>query len=144
MTARVKVLFHAMFKEVAGKREIVHELKPDSTLRKIVDQLARQYGRDFKTIIDPKTGQIGADTLVMLNGQSMRKTDVQLKDGDIIMISVPIGGGYETTLSEVRCLNCLKRFQVPQGAESAVCPNCKTKYRISWPTPTQAKIRGLE
>jgi hypothetical protein len=29
----------------------------------------------------------------MLNGKSMRKPDVSLKDGDIIMITVPIGGG---------------------------------------------------
>jgi len=93
MTTHVKVLLHAMFKEIAGKREITQELKTDSTLRIVLDELARKYGKDFKTIFDPKTGQIGADTLVMLNGQSIRKTDVQLKDGDIVMISVPIGGG---------------------------------------------------
>ncbi|UCE97091.1 MAG: hypothetical protein JSV51_07305, partial [Candidatus Bathyarchaeota archaeon] len=45
--------------------------------------------------------------------------------------------------SEVRCLNCLKRFVVPPKAEKAACPNCKTKYRISWPTMHQAKVRGL-
>ncbi|MGB9853311.1 MAG: hypothetical protein ACPLRY_00670 [Candidatus Bathyarchaeales archaeon] len=46
-------------------------------------------------------------------------------------------------MSEVRCKNCLKRFQVPLGAETAECPHCKTKFRISWPTPTQAMIRGV-
>lgn len=93
MTTRVRVLLHAMFKEIAGKREINQELNAGSTLRVVLDELARKYGKDFKEILDPKTGQIGADTLVMLNGQSVRKTDVQLKDGDVIMISVPIGGG---------------------------------------------------
>jgi len=93
MTARVKVLLQAMFKEVAGEREITHELNVNSTLRAVLDELARKYGRDFNEILDSKTGQIGADTLVMLNGQSVKKTDVQLKNGDVIMISVPIGGG---------------------------------------------------
>ncbi|MEM3010617.1 MAG: hypothetical protein QXE76_02280 [Candidatus Bathyarchaeia archaeon] len=46
-------------------------------------------------------------------------------------------------MSEVRCVNCLQRFKVELKAEEATCPNCKTKYRISWPTPNQAKIRGL-
>jgi len=46
-------------------------------------------------------------------------------------------------MSEVRCLNCLKRFSVQLKAEKAECPHCKTKYRISWPTPNQAKVRGI-
>jgi len=93
MTAHVTVLLHAMFKEIAGKREVIQELNAGSTLRVVLDELARKYRKDFKQILDPKTGQIGTDTLVMLNGQGVKKPDVQLKDGDVIMISVPIGGG---------------------------------------------------
>ncbi len=93
MTTHVKVLLHAMFKDIVGKREITQGLNTDATLRVVLDELARKYGKDFKEILDPKTGQINADTLVMLNGQSVRKTDMQLKDGDVIMISVPVGGG---------------------------------------------------
>jgi len=93
MTAHVKVLLHAMFKDIVGKREIIEELAKGATLRLVLDELAQRYGKDFKTMLDPKTGQINADTLVMLNGQSVRKTDIRLKDGDIIMVSVPVGGG---------------------------------------------------
>lgn len=69
------------------------EVDENSTLKAVLEGLAKEYGRDFEQIIDQKTGQIGTETLVMLNGQSVRKTDVQLKNGDVIMISVPIGGG---------------------------------------------------
>ncbi len=93
MTAQVRVLFRAMFKEAAGKGEVTHELGQGSTLRMLLEELARRYGKDFKQILDPKTGLIETDTLVMLNGQSMRKPDVQLNDGDVIMVTVPIGGG---------------------------------------------------
>ena len=93
MTAQVKVLLHAMFKEIAGTREITQDLNSDTTLRAVLDELARKYGEDFKQVVDSETGQISLDTLVMLNGQSVKKTDLQLKDGDVIMISVPIGGG---------------------------------------------------
>ena len=93
MTGQVKVLLHAMFKQTAGKGEVVHELGQGSTLRTLIDELARRYDKDFKQIVNPATGLIEADTLVMVNGQSMREPDVRLKDGDIVMITVPIGGG---------------------------------------------------
>jgi len=93
MTTRITVLLHAMFKEAAGKREVIQELDNGSTLRVLLDRLAREYGRDFNQILDPSTGQVTTDVLVMLNGQSMRNTDVPIKDGDVVMVSVPIGGG---------------------------------------------------
>ncbi len=93
MTTHVKILLHAMFKEIAGQREILLEVKPTSTLRDLLDALAKKYGKEFNSIIDPKTGQVSLDTLVMLNGKSIRKPDVQLKDNDVVMITVPVGGG---------------------------------------------------
>ena len=93
VTAHVKVLLHAMFREAVGKGEITYELGLNSTLQSLLDDLAHKYGKDFKQVLDPKTGLVEVDTLVMLNGQSVRKPDVQLKDGDIVMITVPIGGG---------------------------------------------------
>jgi MoaD family protein len=93
MAAQVKILFHAMFKEITGKREITRELSSNTTLKEVLDKLAEEYGKDFNSIVDPKTGQVSVDMLVMVNGQSIRKTDTQLKDKDVIMISIPVGGG---------------------------------------------------
>jgi MoaD family protein len=93
VTAHVKILLHAMFKEIAGRREILQEVNPNFTLRDVLDALAEKYGKEFKSIIDPKTGQVSLDTLVMVNGKSIRKPDVQLKDKDVVMITVPVGGG---------------------------------------------------
>ena len=93
MAAQVKILFHAMFKEITGVREINRELKGNTTLGEVLDNLAKEYGKDFNALVDPKTGQVSVDMLVMLNGQSIRKLDTQLKDQDVIMISVPVGGG---------------------------------------------------
>ena len=64
-----------------------------STLRDILDALAKKYGKDFDSIIDPKTGQISLDTLIMINGKSVREPDVKLKDNDVVMITIPVGGG---------------------------------------------------
>ena len=45
--------------------------------------------------------------------------------------------------SKCRCLNCLERFPIESNVKEATCPNCKIKYRVSWPWPGQPKIRGL-
>ena len=92
-TPHVKILFHATFREAAGKKEAIEEVKPNHTLADIISKLAKQYGKDFNKIIDRKTGQINVDTVIMINGQSIRQTNIKLKDNDIIMITVPVGGG---------------------------------------------------
>jgi len=94
MTAQIRVLLHAMFREIAGKGELAETVEGSNpTLNDLLTTLADRYGKDFKEILDPKTGMVKADALVMLNGQSVRKSNTQLKDKDVIMISVPIGGG---------------------------------------------------
>jgi MoaD family protein len=89
----VRVLLHATFKEAAGQRELLQEVNPNFTLRDMLKVLAEKYGKEFDSIIDPKTGLISVDTLVMVNGKSVRQPDVLLKDKDVVMITVPVGGG---------------------------------------------------
>jgi len=91
--ARVKVMFQAMFREIAGKREIIQEVNNGYTLRDLLGMLAKNYGRDFKDIVDPETGEISTEVWVLVNGKSVRKTDIALNDDDVVYIGVPIGGG---------------------------------------------------
>jgi hypothetical protein len=43
---------------------------------------------------------------------------------------------------ELRCLNCFTRFRPAPRSEQAMCPKCELEWRISWPYPNTAKIRG--
>ncbi len=43
---------------------------------------------------------------------------------------------------QVRCLACFTRFRPAPRAERAQCPGCELQWRISWPYPRTAKIRG--
>jgi MoaD family protein len=90
---RVKVMFQAMFREIAGKREIIQEINNGYNLRDLLDMLAKNYGRDFNDIVDPKTGEISTEVWVLVNGKSVRKTDIALNNDDVVYIGVPIGGG---------------------------------------------------
>lgn len=93
MTGHVKVLLHATFREIAGKREFLERINSNSTVRQILEKLAKIYGKDFSKIIDSKTGEVSPEMLVMLNGKSIRTPDMELKDEDILVITIPVGGG---------------------------------------------------
>ncbi|TET19911.1 MoaD family protein [Candidatus Bathyarchaeota archaeon] len=93
MSVRVKVLLHANFRETVGKREIIEEINSNSTLRDILDKLAQKYGRDFKQIVDPGTGAISLEFLVSINGRIMRDANVKLNNDDVLILSIPVGGG---------------------------------------------------
>ena len=50
--------------------------------------------------------------------------------------------GAKSRDGQVRCLNCFERFRPEVRAERAECPSCGMSWRISWPFPNTAKIRG--
>lgn len=93
MSVRVRVLLHADFREIVGKREIIEEINSNSTLSDILDKLAQRYGRDFKQIVDPGTGAISLEFLVSINGRIMRDANVKLNNDDVLILSIPVGGG---------------------------------------------------
>jgi rRNA maturation endonuclease Nob1 len=43
---------------------------------------------------------------------------------------------------QVRCLNCLGRFEVTKGVQKETCPKCGMEWRIAWHDDGMAKIRG--
>jgi DNA-directed RNA polymerase subunit RPC12/RpoP len=50
--------------------------------------------------------------------------------------------GYWRPVRSVRCSSCQERVTVPKGAAEFECPFCGMRYRISWPTPDQPRVRG--
>jgi MoaD family protein len=93
MNQLIKVMFHASFREVTGIREIEEKLEKNRTVKFILDKLAKNYGKDFNGIIDPKTNEISTEVLIMLNGRGIRATDIILQDKDVLVITLPLGGG---------------------------------------------------
>jgi molybdopterin converting factor small subunit len=94
MPSEIKIVLHAIFREITGRKEIIEILESENcTVKAILNRLAMNYGKDFKEIIDPETQQISNDILVMLNGKSLRSTDKQLENKDTILISIAVAGG---------------------------------------------------
>lgn len=93
MSIKVRVVLLANFREIAGKREIVEEMDSNATLRHVLDILAEKYDKDFKQLVDPTTGIVSSEFLVSINGKIVRDTKVKLNNNDILMITIPAGGG---------------------------------------------------
>ena len=93
MADYVKLLLVATFREITQQREILEEVSSGITLGHILTILAERYGRDFNAIVDSKTGQISPETWVMVNGKSVRRTDIELRKNDVVTITIPVGGG---------------------------------------------------
>ena len=93
LTAHVKILLSGVYRELAGQREILQAVDSGTALLDVLETLAKTYGNDFEEIIDSETGQISLGAWIMVNGRSVRKTNILLKSNDVVTISVPIGGG---------------------------------------------------
>jgi len=93
MSICVRVVLLANFREIVGKREIIEEIDSNSTLGHVLDKLAKKYGRDFQKIVDQKTGVISSEFLVSVNGRIARDTGIKLKNDDVLMLTIPAGGG---------------------------------------------------
>ncbi len=87
------MLLQANFREIVGKREIIEAINTGSTLKNILDKLAKEYHKDFQQLNDLKTGSIPLEFLVSINGRITRDINTELNNGDIVMIGITAGGG---------------------------------------------------
>lgn len=92
-TGKIEIIFNATFREITKKRKIIENINDDCTFGEILAELARNYANDFDHVINPQTGKISNDILVMLNGKGIREIDEKIKNGDVLIFSLPVGGG---------------------------------------------------
>lgn len=71
----------------------MEEINSNSTLKQILDKLAARYGKDFQQIVDSGTGAVSLEFLISINGRIVRDANVRLNNGDVLMITIPAGGG---------------------------------------------------
>jgi len=96
---RVSVRFFTSLRELTGKREETIEFsgKEKVTVGKVLERLSKRYGKDFvEYVFDRKSGDVKGFLQFLVNGRStatLRDLDTPLKDGDVLAIIPPVGGG---------------------------------------------------
>ncbi len=139
MENTVKIMFIGPLKLATGRSNIDIELHGEETLKDVIAKVIEKTGgrgseylQDFEH--DPEK------LVISVNGEVTRNLERRIKGGETIILTPPLSGGAQYS---VRCLNCANRIEVEQGANTATCSSCGTKYNITWVTSTQPKIRGV-
>ncbi len=96
---RISVRFFTSLRELVGKREETLSF-PESekvTIELVLTELKRIYGKTFiDYVYDAETEQVKSFLQLLVNGRSasmMDGTKTVLKDGDVLAILPPVGGG---------------------------------------------------
>ena len=95
----VKVRFFTNLREIVNKREetVVFASGGKVTVDLVLKTLSEKYGGTFKEYVyDEKTGQPQGFLQFLVNGNSaatLNGLETELKDGDVLAILPPVGGG---------------------------------------------------
>jgi molybdopterin converting factor small subunit len=96
---RIKVKGFSGFKQVMENRSAV-DIETEKTLSilECLMNLADRFGTGFRDLVlDPRTGKLRADFLILINGNHCRHEkdweSLPLKDGDEVILLPPVGGG---------------------------------------------------
>lgn len=96
---QVSVRFFTSLREIIGKREETPRFPEGSrvTVDDVLKTLVRCYGKRFvEYVYDENTGEVKGFLQFLVNGKSATTLDglqTELKDGDVLAILPPVGGG---------------------------------------------------
>jgi len=98
MTITLKVKLFAAFREMAGGRNEVNvKLPKEATIIELIEELSKILGEGVKeALLDSKTGDVKPLNKILVNGRNvelLQKLSTLLKDGDVVALFPPVGGG---------------------------------------------------
>ena len=88
---RVKVKVFASLREALGRGELVVELGGGSRLLDLLKELVERWPEAFSPAL--RGGRPVEGYSVMVNRRRVEDLDVELRDGDVVAILPPLGGG---------------------------------------------------
>jgi MoaD family protein len=88
-----------MLREITCKKEetIIFPKSEPVTIKLVLTKLSKEYGKSYNEYVyDLKTGEVRGFLQFLVNGRSVSPTkgiDTKLRDGDVLAIVPPVGGG---------------------------------------------------
>ena len=92
----VEVKFFTSLREITGKKVDQLQIQNSLTLDEFITLLSERYGKNFREYIYNKKGEQQEFLSFLVNGTNINNIkgfDTKLKNGDIVVILPPVGGG---------------------------------------------------
>ncbi len=99
LSMQVSVRFFTSLREIIGKREETLQFPQDkkATIDAVLKTLVQRHGKRFvEYVYDTKTNKVKGFLQFLINGKSattLNGLQTELKDGDVLAILPPVGGG---------------------------------------------------
>jgi molybdopterin synthase sulfur carrier subunit len=93
---KVEVKFFTSLRDITGKKAEEIQLQNVITVEELLTLLSEKYGKNFREYIYNKKGKVQDFLSFLVNGRNinvLQGFDTELKQGDIIAIIPPVGGG---------------------------------------------------
>jgi molybdopterin synthase sulfur carrier subunit len=93
---KIKVKFFTSLRDITDKKVDEIQLKSIITVEELLTLLSEKYGKKFREYIYNKKGKVQDFLSFLVNGKNINNLqgfDTKLKEGDIIAILPPVGGG---------------------------------------------------
>lgn len=92
----IKILFLSLLVDIIGREEISLSIEERSTIRDVLKQLVKMFGKDFENTIFKSPDEISKYIILSLNRKDIRSIDnlnTLLHEGDEIILLPAIAGG---------------------------------------------------
>lgn len=92
----IEIKFFTSLREITGKKTISLLLKDVISVEELIYLLINKYGKEFKEYVYTDQGKVQDFLSFLINGKNINNLkgfSTLLKDGDVIAILPPVGGG---------------------------------------------------
>lgn len=96
MMFNIKVSFLSLLVDITGRDEIFLSIRENSTIRDVLQNLIRKFGKEFENTIFISPNNLSKYVILSLNGKAIHSPenlDKHLYEGDEIIFLPAIAGG---------------------------------------------------
>ena len=90
---RVKVKYLNVYYSITRKKEEFIEFDDGLTLRDLIDRVSRNYKPEFRDSILDKENKLRPHAWILVNRKQAKDLEKELRDGEMVVFSLPIVGG---------------------------------------------------
>ena len=90
---QIKVKYLNIYPTITGKQEELIVFSESPTLKELIDKLCTIYEKEFREAVLDRENKLKPHAWILVDGLSVKELDMKLKDGELVVFSLPVAGG---------------------------------------------------